>query len=298
MANTNDTVAHCILDRYNDHRDEIHRSYANTSQQKQRQQCDKILNQISKPQKSLITQLQNNHISPNILFSLYHFIHFLLPQSHSNNLAAGFTAAQILEGMAHQHHSKLHHFKSLMEKALQSLYTMSQSATQELRHQAHQGYLELRHQLQHHFHREFNHFLADFEHLFHENGWRSIRLHRKLGWNFSHELVAHDINRLMEFVKQIGDGLFVIDITGTLIDAGIIISQNTHWFDKLTHEAADVESFFAVSAFIDTACVLIGLTPLGWIGIICVGVTTYALHKTLMKQIVTPYLNYIDRRYS
>ena len=185
-----------------------------------------------------------------------------------------------------------------MDKTFNSLVNMAHADTHQLRHEAHTVYSTLRNELQLKFKKEFKHFLGGCEHLFHENGWRSIRLHRKLGWHFTHDLVAHDITQVMDFVKQIGDGLFVLDITGALIEAGVIVAQRKSWFTKLTHEAVDVESFFAASLFVDLSCVIIGLTPLGWIGIISAGAITFGLHHYLMKKVLNPYLNYINRAYS
>lgn len=261
------------------------------------QRCAQVLSQLTITHRYQLQQLQAHHVNPNILLSLSLLLHSTNLSNQSNKLAMGFTVAQILEGVAHHHHKNLNHFKALMDKTFHSLRRMAHADSHQLRHEAHTVYSGLRDELQINFKNEFKRFLGGFEHLFHENGWHSIRLHRKLGWHFSHELVAHDITRIMEFVKQIGDGLFVLDITGALIEAGVTIAEHKSWFTKLTHECVDVESFFAASLFIDMSCVLIGLTPLGWMGIIGAGVVTFGLHHYLMKKALNPYLNYINRTY-
>lgn len=259
--------------------------------------CASQIARLPSQQRYMIQQLQQSHIDPGYLLSFYNLLKTTFTPNNGHNLALGFGAAQFLERIAHQHHHHLHRFHHLMDDTFHTLRNIATSTTHTAREELYGHYKKLRNELAHDFPREFNHYIGRFQHLFHENGYHSIRLHKKIGWHFTHELVAHDLIQMIDFVKQIGQGLFVLDITGTLIEAGLVISHDNHWFQQLSRMVVDLEVFFASCAMIDTLFALLCAGPIGWIGIIAATTVTLLSQHELMDHVFTPYLNYIDQTY-
>jgi hypothetical protein len=259
--------------------------------------CAKILKGLTSSHRYIIQQLQHNKINPNHLLTFFTLLKEAVYEGKYNNLAIGFSAAQLMERMTHLHHHQLHSFKHLVDKAFITLKKMTEAQSHQLRLELHGTYKNIQNELKHTFPKEFKRYIGRFHHLFHENGWHSIRLHKKMGWHFSHQLIAHDLTRIIGFVKQISHGLFALDITGTLIDAGLVISHNKHWFEKLSQMTVDIEAYFAAGIAIDGIFALLCTGPVGWVGLICAGALTLLEHQELMQHVFNPYLNYIDRNY-
>ena len=259
--------------------------------------CVRIFKEMTAQNRYVLQALQQHHVKPSIILSLLQLIKTSYQAGTTDLVNTGFASAQILERMTHIRHTHLHHFHHLIEHAYHELHKIADTTSDDIRHAAKQAYAGIRAELTGSFRMEFKRYLGNFEHLFHEDAWESIRLHRLLGWHFSHDIVAKELSIAANFIKHIGHGLFAIDITGVLIEAGIAVTREKNWFDKLCRITVDVESFFASSIIVDATLAMLSLTPVGWAGIICVGGATLLTQHELMKHALNPYLNYINSRY-
>lgn len=260
--------------------------------------CLNYLNRILPDTKYILSTLQKNKIHPSIIISLYNLLKTIVNHTQTHIIDNGLAGAQILENAAHLRHHQLHSLHELVDKIFHVLKHMAESTSHEISSAYHELYQSLRQELKNKFNHDFNRFLSKAEHFFHDDIWQSIRLHSQLGWHISHEIALNELSHAANYVKQIADGLFVLDITGTLIEAGEIVIHNKNWFKNLSRLTLDVEAFFISSAVIDTTLVTLSLTPAGWVGCIFVGAATLYSQHELMKHALTPYLNYIDNRYS
>lgn len=256
-----------------------------------------MLDHIPHQSQETLIALQENGINPSHLLSLYHLLINTIHFGEHNPLSSTLAIAQTMGRVAEIHHAHLHHFRDLIDRAYESLHNMATATTHEMRQDAHTIYQDIRTKLTGSFQHEFSRFIGRFHHFFQDDGWKSIRLHRKVGWEISHEIIAKDLTRAALFTKQIAHGLFVIDISGTLIEAGEAIIQRDHWFDKLTQIGLNVETFFAASILVDLGLACLSLTPAGWAIIIIAGVATLGVQHATMQYAVNPYLSYIDTHY-
>lgn len=256
--------------------------------------CAKALARMGGYQRYTLANLQKNQIHPSIFLSIFQLLKtiFLSSQSPYKHFNTQVTGIKLLEKFSHYHHSAIHALSHELYGAFNLLYQAGTMLTTEARQSALNAYRKLHENIT----KRFGRIIKEFHLKFHPE---DQTLYRNLNpaWHLSSRRVTEEIRRALHVTHQIAKGLFVIDIVSALYDATYIMAHDPNWFPDLVHEIVDVESFIVVSLAIDGVVLILAPTPIGWIGMIAVGLSTFASHHVLMHSVLTPYLNYINRNY-
>lgn len=260
--------------------------------------CAKALARMGGYQRYTLANLQKSHIHPSILLAIFHLLKtiFLSSQSPYKHFNTQVTGIKVLEKFSHYHHSAIHALSHELYGAFNLLYQAGTFLTTEARQSALDAYRKLHESITKRFGSIIKHHVKEFYLKFNPED-QTLYGNLNPAWHLSNRRVTEEIKRALHVTHQIAKGLFVIDIVSALYDSTYIMAHDPNWFPDLVHEIVDVESFIVVSLAVDGVALILAPTPIGWIGMIAVGLSTFASHHILMHSVLNPYLNYINRHY-
>ena len=260
-------------------------------------QCAKRFQRMSTHTRYLLTSIQAQRIRPNLFISAYELLIGAASASNPyNKLSYGLMGAQVLEKLSHYHLNRIHAFTHHLSIAIDVLYKAGTATDILLRNESMQKYRAKLTRLREGFVHLLSHLMDDTRHLLHRHTTTIEHPHRHTGWHINNTRLIKKLETALHYTKQISDRLFVIDMGTAMIDVGLMLTDDPHWFPDIMHEIVDMEAFFTVSMAIDSALAILLPTPLGWIVVIGTGLGTVLTHRALMQHVLNPYLDYINRQ--